>query len=92
MLIAIALQLSRNAAEAMVLVQHTYEVLNSVVQARSDSFQIELNTQSYRITGDEKRIADRDKLIQAREKSLLTIHKLHATILVSNCAGMHYVK
>lgn len=77
-LIAAALHLSRNAAEAMVWVQHTYEVLNSVVQAKSDTIQIELNTQSYRITGDEKHIAERDQLILLREKSLQ--HIKQATI------------
>lgn len=69
-LVAAALHLSKNAAEAMVWVQHTYEVLNSVVQARSDTVQIELSTQSYRITGDEERIAERDRVSLSREKSL----------------------
>ena len=57
----------------MELVQHTYKVLNSVEQAKSYTYLIELNTQSFRITGDEKRIVDRDKHIQSREKSLQLI-------------------
>jgi len=69
-IIAAALHLSKNAADAMVWVQHTHEVLNNVVQAKSDTIQIELSTQTYRITGDEKRIAERDQVIQSREKSL----------------------
>lgn len=75
-LMLMTLQLSRNATEAMRWVQHTYEVLNSVVQARSDTFQIELNTQSYRITGDEKRLIERDKAIRAREQSLQLIKNI----------------
>lgn len=59
-------------------VQHTYKVLNSIVQARSDTILIELNTQSFRITGDEKRIAERDQLIQAREQSLQLIKQFTA--------------
>jgi diguanylate cyclase (GGDEF)-like protein/PAS domain S-box-containing protein len=69
-LVMIVWQLSRNADNAMVWVQHSYKVLNSVVQTRADTILIELNTQSFRITGDEKRIVERDNLIQAREQSL----------------------
>jgi diguanylate cyclase (GGDEF)-like protein/PAS domain S-box-containing protein len=53
-------------------------VLNSIVQARADTVLIELNTQSFRITGDEKRIAERDKLIQAREQTLQLIKEFTA--------------
>jgi diguanylate cyclase (GGDEF)-like protein/PAS domain S-box-containing protein len=73
LLIAIVWQLSRNADRAMDLVKHSYNVLTHILQARSDTIQIELNTQSFRITGDEKRIEERDKLIQAREHSLTLI-------------------
>lgn len=69
-LIAITLQLSKNSTIAMKMVQHTYEVLSNVEQAKSDTYLIELNTQSYRVTGDEKHITDRDKRIQSREESL----------------------
>lgn len=72
-LITIVWQLSRDADRAMEWVQHTYQVLNHIVQARSDTIEIELNTQSFRITGDEKRIEERDKLILAREQSLKLI-------------------
>lgn len=72
-LIAIVWQLSRNADSAMELVQHTYNVLNKIVQTRSDTIQIELNTQSFRITENDKFIEERDKLIQTREQSLKLI-------------------
>jgi diguanylate cyclase (GGDEF)-like protein/PAS domain S-box-containing protein len=72
-LIAIVWKLSRNADSSMVWVQHTYKVLNLIIQTRSDSIQIELATQSFRITDDEKRIEERDKLIQAREQALKQI-------------------
>ncbi len=71
----VALQLSSNASNAITWVQHSYEVLNSVVQARSDTIQIELSTQSYRMTGDEQHIIERDKIIQLREKSLQHIRQ-----------------
>lgn len=74
-LVAAALHLSKDATEAMIWVQHTYEVLNSVVEAKSDTIQIELSTQSYRITGDEQRLAERDAAIQSREKSLKHIQE-----------------
>lgn len=74
-LMAAALHLSKDASEAMIWVQHTYDVLNSVVQAKSDTTQIELSTQSYRITGDEQRIAERDIAIQSRDKSLKHIQE-----------------
>ncbi|MFA7349972.1 MAG: EAL domain-containing protein [Methylotenera sp.] len=72
-LITIVWQLSRNADSAMELVQHTYNVLNKIVQTRSDTIQIELNTQSFRITENDKFIEERDKLIQTREQSLKLI-------------------
>lgn len=72
-MIVIVWQLSRNTDKAMEWVQHSYKVLNSVIQTRADTIQIELNTQSFRITGDEKRVQERDKLILAREQSLKLI-------------------
>jgi diguanylate cyclase (GGDEF)-like protein/PAS domain S-box-containing protein len=72
-LTAIALQMARNASEVVTSVQHTYEVLNSIIRARADTIEIELSTQSYRITGDVKKLAVRDKVILARDKSLQRI-------------------
>jgi diguanylate cyclase (GGDEF)-like protein/PAS domain S-box-containing protein len=72
-LTTIGLQLSRYVTETVTWTQHSYEVINRLVQAKSDTIEVELNTQSYRIAGDAKYITNRNKAIQAREKSLQLI-------------------
>lgn len=78
LLMMLAIHLSREASTAIAWVQHSYEVLNSVVQARSDTIQIELSTHTYRITGDEQHIIERDKLVELREKALLHLKQATA--------------
>jgi signal transduction histidine kinase/CheY-like chemotaxis protein len=59
-------------------VSHTHEVLVSLARVRADSVQIELSTQSFRITGDASRLAERDAALAAREASLRQIAELTA--------------
>ena len=69
---------SQETAETMRSVASTHEVLDRLVRARSDSFEIELSTQSYRISGDAARLAERDAAISAREATLRQIKALTA--------------
>ncbi|MEY4099365.1 MAG: hypothetical protein RL300_536, partial [Pseudomonadota bacterium] len=45
----------------------THEVLNGLSSVKFDTVQIELSTQSYRISGDPARLAERDATIRSRE-------------------------
>lgn len=67
MLTAMTWAVANDAAEASRWIVHTHEVLNSLARIRTDSVQIELNTQSYRISGDPARLAERDATIESRE-------------------------
>ena len=68
-------KMSRDAIEAVLQVSHTHEVLYNLAQARGDTLLIELSTQSYRISGDAARLAERDVAISTRETSLRRIRK-----------------
>lgn len=71
-------KISRDAVAAALWMSHTHEVLNSLAHARGDTLQIELSTQSYRISGDAARLAERDAAISARETSLRRLKELTA--------------
>ena len=71
-------KLSRDSVEAALSMSHTHEVLDSLAHARGESHLIELSTQSYRMTGDAARLAERDAAIAAREISLRRIKDLTA--------------
>ena len=75
LLVTILWKLSRNADRSMGWVAESYEILDSIIQVKAYTVLIELDTQSFRITGDKKRIEERDKLISARENSLKIIEK-----------------
>jgi CHASE3 domain sensor protein len=66
-LTALAWVVSNDSAEASRWIAHTQEVFTSLDRIRTDSVQIELNTQSYRISGDPARLAERDATIVSRE-------------------------
>ncbi|HEY3431080.1 MAG TPA: EAL domain-containing protein [Rhodocyclaceae bacterium] len=69
-------KLSQDASEAAQWVSHTHEVLGALTEVEANTLQIELTTQSFRITGDPAFIAERDKTIAAREIVLAKIKQL----------------
>ena len=66
-------KVSQDAVETALQVSHTHEVLDALAKARGDTLQIELSTQSHRISGDAARLAGRDIAISARETFLRRI-------------------
>jgi signal transduction histidine kinase len=78
LLAAMTWKLTQDAVDAASRVSHTHEVLLSLARARSDTIQIELSTQSYRISGDTARLAERDAAVAAREIALGRIRELTA--------------
>lgn len=75
---AITWKVEKDATEAAQWVAHTQEVLNSISNAKGDAFQIELNTQNYRLYGDPAQLAERNATIAARELTLQRIKALTA--------------
>ena len=71
-------KVSQDAVDAALQVSHTHEVLDALAKARGDTLQIELSTQSHRISGDAARLAERDIAISARETLLRRIKELTA--------------
>lgn len=69
-------KVAQGAAEATQWVAHTHEVLDSLAHARADTLQIEFSTQSYRISGDPARLAERDATIATRETMLSRVKQL----------------
>ncbi len=55
------------------LVSRTHEVLYGLTRIMADTVQIQLSTQSYRISGDPARIVERDAAISERE---ITLHRI----------------
>ena len=75
-LCGITWNLARDAAEAMQQVERTETVLHALAQARSMTLQSELSTQSFRISGEERYLADRDAAVAKRETLLSRVHEL----------------
>ncbi|MFZ3084290.1 EAL domain-containing protein [Rhodoferax ferrireducens] len=69
-------KVAQGAAEAAHRVAHTHEVLDSLAQTRADTLQIEFSTQSYRISGDPARLAERDATIATRETLMSQVKQL----------------
>lgn len=60
-------KMAADAARASDLVAHAHAVTDQLSGIRSDTLQIELSTQSFRITGDAGHLVERDRAIAARE-------------------------
>lgn len=75
-LITAAWKLAQDATDAASLVAHTHQVLGNVAYIRADTLQIELSTQSFRVSGDPAHITERDLRIAAREKTLAQLQQL----------------
>lgn len=69
-------KVAQDAADAAQWVAHTHEVLDSLAHAKADTLQIEFSTQSYRISGDPARLAERDAAIATRETMLSRVKQL----------------
>lgn len=69
-------KLAADAREAARLVSHTYQVVQTITEARADTLQIEFSTQSYRISGDAAALKERDDRLAAREASLARLQSL----------------
>jgi len=71
-------KMAQNAADAAQSVAHTHDVLDRLARTRADTLQIEFSTQSYRISGDPARLAERDAAIATRDTSLSSLKRLTA--------------
>lgn len=69
-------RMAKNAADAAYGVAHTHEVIDSLSRTKTDTLQIEFSTQSFRITGDPARLAERDASIATREAMLTLLKQL----------------
>ncbi len=71
-------KLASDAGHAQRLVAHTQIVLNALSEIRAATLQIELSTQSYRISGDAAHLARRDHTIASRESVMSRLAQLTA--------------
>lgn len=69
---------TRNAADATRWVVHTYDVLNSLAHIKSDTLNVELTTQNFRLTGDASLLNERNAIIASREGAMDRIRQLAA--------------
>jgi diguanylate cyclase (GGDEF)-like protein/PAS domain S-box-containing protein len=69
-------KVANDATEAGLWVTHTHEVITSLAEVRADTLQIELSTQTYRISGNAQRLVERDSAIASREVLLQQIRQL----------------
>jgi len=81
MLVVIALatmtwKVADDAASAAQTVEHTHAVLNNLARTRGYTLQIELTTQSFRLTGDPANLVERNAAIAERENTLEHIRQL----------------
>ncbi|MGB4360265.1 MAG: PAS domain-containing protein, partial [Rhodoferax sp.] len=69
-LTAMTWAVANDAAQASRWIAQTHEVLTNLARIRTDTVQIELSTQAYRVSGDPARLAERDATIASREALL----------------------
>ena len=77
-LTAVTWKVASDATEAGQWVTHTHEVITSLAQVRADTLEIELATQSFRLSGDPARLVERDAAIASRETLLRQVQQLTA--------------
>lgn len=80
-LVVIAMALSTwevasDAAKAAQLVTHAHQLLNNIDRVRGYSFQSELTSQNFRLTGNAEHIAERNAAMAERELALEKIRQL----------------
>ena len=71
-------KVATDATEAARLVASTHEVLNNLARARGDTLQVELATQSFRMSGDPQQLLERDAGVASREVTLSQLKALTA--------------
>ncbi|WP_210546785.1 PAS domain S-box protein [Rhodoferax sp. PAMC 29310] len=69
-------KIERDEITSAIRVAYTQEVIEGLIQIRSDTIQIELNGQSYRTSGDAAELLERDATFSKREKQLDRIQEL----------------
>ena len=69
-------KIAADATEAAGDVTRAHEVLNKLARARGDTLQIELNTQSFRISGETQQLVERDLAMASREAELSQLQSL----------------
>lgn len=69
-------KVAADATESVRRVAHTHEVLQTLAHIRADTLDIELNTQSFRLYGNEKHLVERDANIAEREALLQRLRLL----------------
>lgn len=74
-LAAITWQQAALSNRASSLVVQTHEVIHALERTNALTIQTELSTQSFRISGDESRLLERDKAVAEREQLLTLIHE-----------------
>jgi len=75
LLSAITWRVGVEATQVTNSVSHTHEVLHQLARTRSDTIQIELSTQTFRISGNEALLLERDATAVAREKRLAQLEE-----------------
>ena len=78
LLTLLAWKVANNATNAAEWVMHTQAVIASLAQVRADTLQIELNTQTYRISGNAQALVERDAAMASREALLVQLQHLTA--------------
>ena len=75
-LCGITWSLAGDAAEEVQQIEKTQNVLHALAEARSTTLQAELSTQSYRMSGEDQHLAERDAVMSRREALLKDIRRL----------------
>ncbi|WP_295004224.1 EAL domain-containing protein [uncultured Dechloromonas sp.] len=76
LLSGITWKVAADATESVHRVAHSQEVLHKLARIRADTLQIEITTQNFRISGNEKHLAERDTAIVEREGLLRQLRTL----------------
>jgi two-component system sensor histidine kinase EvgS len=71
-------KVARDEGASDLWVEHTHTVLESLIEIKSGTIQIELSRQSHRISGDTAELAQRDAAFWARETQLYRVSELTA--------------
>jgi diguanylate cyclase (GGDEF)-like protein/PAS domain S-box-containing protein len=69
-------QMASDSAQAAAWISHTHDVLRQLERVRSNSVQIELSTQAFRITGDTERLQERDRTVAERAEVMERIQRM----------------
>ncbi|HEX5389387.1 MAG TPA: CHASE3 domain-containing protein, partial [Burkholderiaceae bacterium] len=70
LLAAVSWRVGVDATQATTSVSRSHEMLTGLARVRADTAQVELSTQSFRISGDVARLQERDAFVASREELL----------------------